>query len=80
MLPVLHRGAIKARLYVRMLRKSRLLSIKNVWLEPDMRVSAAFARDIQQAISRFAAWQEAERVNFEQMPAALQLLHWPLDS
>lgn len=76
-LPVLHRGAIKARLDARMLRKSRLLTIKNLWLEPDVRVTAAFARDIQQAISRFAAWQEAERVTFEQMPAALQP-HWPM--
>jgi len=77
-LPVLHRGAIKARLDARMLRQVRQLVIKNVWLEPDVRVTAAFVKDIRQAISRFAAWQEADSVLFEQMPAALQP-HWPAE-
>ncbi|MEZ3498094.1 winged helix-turn-helix domain-containing protein [Pantoea sp. KPR_PJ] len=75
-LPVLHRGAIKARLDARMLRQAQQLVIKNFWLEPDVRVTAAFVKDIRQAISHFAAWQEAESVLFEQMPAALQA-HWP---
>jgi len=36
-LPVLHRGAIKARLDARMQRQARQLVIKNFWLEPDAR-------------------------------------------
>ncbi len=75
-LPVLHRGAIKARLDARMQRQARQLVIKNFWLEPDARVTAAFVRDIRQAIERFAAWQDAESVLFEKMPAALRP-HWP---
>lgn len=75
-LPVLHRGVIKARLDTRMQRQARRLVVKNLWLEADVRVTAAFVRDIRQAISRFAAWQNAESVLFEQMPAALRA-HWP---
>lgn len=75
-LPVLHRGAIKARLDARMQRQARQLVIKNFWLESDARVTAAFVRDVRQAIERFAAWQDAESVLFEQMPAALRA-HWP---
>lgn len=75
-LPVLHRGAIKARLDARMQRQARQLVIKHFWLESDARVTAAFVRDVRQAIERFAAWQDAESVLFEQMPAALRA-HWP---
>ena len=75
-LPVLHRGAIKGRLDARMQRQARQLTIKNFWLEPDARVTAAFVRDVRQAIERFAAWQDAESVLFEQMPDALRP-HWP---
>ncbi|GEM_PF-5099208 len=59
-----------------MQRQARQLVIKNFWLEPDARVTAAFVRDIRQAIERFAAWQDAESVLFEKMPAALRP-HWP---
>ncbi len=67
---VLHRGLIKARLDARIQRQARRLVVKNLWLEPDARVTAA--NDIRQAISRFAEWQDAESVLFEQMPAELR--------
>ncbi|MDL4913389.1 MAG: winged helix-turn-helix domain-containing protein [Enterobacterales bacterium endosymbiont of Blomia tropicalis] len=67
-LPILHRGKIKGRLDARMLRKSRQLIIKNLWLEEATRVTQSFVQDVQRAINRFATWQEAEQVIVEQAP------------
>lgn len=75
-LPLLHRGQIKARLDARMLRASRQLEIKNIWLEQNVPVTAAFLQDAQRAITRFARWQGAETVAIQQAPSAL-LAHWP---
>jgi uncharacterized protein YcaQ len=70
-LPFLHRGQIKARLDARMVRKSNQLVIKNLWLEDNTRLSPSFIQDFQRAITRFAAWQDAEQVIIEQAPKAL---------
>ena len=51
-----------------MLRKSRQLIIKNLWLEEATRVTQSFVQDVQRAINRFATWQEAEQVIVEQAP------------
>jgi len=75
-LPILHRGQIKGRLDARMLRQSKQLEIKKLWLEEKTRVTARFAADIRRAIERFAAWQGAESVAILQVPDALKA-HWP---
>jgi len=75
-LPMLHRGEIKGRLDARMLRQSKQLEIKNIWLEPQTRVTLRFVQDIRRAIERFAAWQGAETVSLLQAPASLRQ-HWP---
>lgn len=70
-LPVLHRGALKARLDAKMHRQAQQLIIRAFWLEPGVRLTATFLQDVQKAISRFAAWQGATEVVIEQAPAAL---------
>ncbi|URQ62055.1 winged helix-turn-helix domain-containing protein [Pantoea alhagi] len=80
-LPLLHRGALKARLDAKMLRRERCLQIKNVWLEDKTRVGAGLVNDMRKAIERFARWQGAEQVRIEKGPdKLLQLMgtHWPL--
>jgi len=75
-LPILHRGQIKGRLDARMLRQSKQLEIKKLWLQEKTRVTARFAADIRRAIERFAAWQGAESVAILQVPDAFKA-HWP---
>ncbi|MCU7368708.1 winged helix-turn-helix domain-containing protein [Pantoea stewartii] len=75
-LPVLHRGQLKARLDARMVRSTALLEINNIWLEPDVAVTVSFLNDVQRAIERFARWQGAETVLLKNAPSAL-LTHWP---
>ncbi len=70
-LPVLHRGALKARLDAKMDRQAQRLVIRAFWLEADTRLSKAFMHDVQQAINRFAAWQGANAVVIENAPAEL---------
>lgn len=70
-LPLLHRGALKARLDAKMLRRAGCLQIKNLWLEETTRVGAGLAKDLRKAIERFARWQGAEQVSIENGPATL---------
>lgn len=76
-LPFLHRGQIKGRLDARMLRQSKQLEIKNIWLEDKTRVTARLTADLRRAIERFAAWQGAESIVILQAPDALQR-QWPV--
>lgn len=75
-LPVLHRGALKGRLDARMLRKERVLQVRELWLEPNTRVSQQLLDDLQRALSRFARWQGAEQVMLEKVPQAFSH-RWP---
>ncbi|UQY45559.1 winged helix-turn-helix domain-containing protein [Mixta hanseatica] len=80
-LPLLHRGALKARLDAKMLRRERCLEIKNFWLEEKISVSAGMLNDLRKAIARFARWQGAEQVRIEKGPAMLLQgigTHWSL--
>ena len=70
-LPVLHRGALKARIDAQMDRQAQQLTIRAFWLEPGVRVSQAFLTDVQKAINRFAQWQGASEVIVENAPAEL---------
>lgn len=75
-LPVLHRGGLKGRLDARMLRKEKVLQVRQLWLEPDTRVSQQLLNDLQQAITRFARWQGAEMVEINKLPANMTYC-WP---
>lgn len=70
-LPILHRGALKGRLDARMLRKEKVLHVRQLWLEAKTRISPSMVAEIQLAISRFARWQGAENVVIDNAPAAL---------
>ena len=70
-LPVLHRGALKARIDAKMDRQAQQLIIRAFWLEPGVRVSQAFLTDVQKAINRFAQWQGASEVMVENAPGEL---------
>ncbi|ORM69253.1 winged helix-turn-helix domain-containing protein [Pantoea rwandensis] len=70
-LPVLHRGALKARIDAKMERQAQQLVIRAFWLEPGVRISNAFLNDVQKAINRFAQWQGANHVILENAPPEL---------
>ncbi|WP_158784294.1 winged helix-turn-helix domain-containing protein [Pantoea sp. BAV 3049] len=70
-LPILHRGALKGRLDAKMLRKEKVLLIRQIWLERNVQVSQALLDDVQQAILRFARWQGAESVVLDKLPPEL---------
>ena len=70
-LPVLHRGALKARIDAKMERQAQQLVIRAFWLEPGVRISNAFLADVQKAINRFAQWQGAQQVILEKAPPEL---------
>ena len=66
-LPLLHRGALKARLDAKMRRRERCLQIKNLWLEDNVKIGAGLV-----AVDRFARWQGAEQIILEQAPDRLR--------
>lgn len=68
-LPVLHRGALKARIDAKMERQAKQMVIRAFWLEPGTRISHAFLQDVYKAINRFAQWQGANQVMIENAPA-----------
>jgi len=70
-LPILHRGALKGRLDAKMLRKEKVLLIKQLWLERNVKVSQSLRDDVRQAILRFARWQGAESVVLNKLPEEL---------
>lgn len=80
-LPILHRGELKGRLDAKMLRKEKVLKVKQLWLEQGVRVSQTLIDDLKLALSRFARWQGADAVELEQLPEPLASLWqkgWPL--
>ncbi|MGE9550576.1 winged helix-turn-helix domain-containing protein [Erwinia amylovora] len=70
-LPILHRGALIGRLDAKMLRKEKVMLIKQLWLEHNVKVSQRLRDDVQQAILRFARWQGGESVVLDKLPSAL---------
>lgn len=75
-LPVLHRGALKGRLDARMLRKEKILQVRQLWLEPDTRVSQQMLDEVQRALTKFARWQGAEMIEVNKLPDAIAS-RWP---
>lgn len=55
-LPILRRGALVGRIDAKAHRKAGLFELRNVALEPGVRISAALARDIGAAVRRCARW------------------------
>jgi uncharacterized protein YcaQ len=55
-LPLLRRGALVGRIDAKAHRREGRFELKSVALEPGVRVSARFARDIAAAVSRCARW------------------------
>ncbi|PRD14718.1 winged helix-turn-helix domain-containing protein [Pantoea coffeiphila] len=70
-LPILNRGALKGRLDARMLRKERVLQVRELWLEPGTRISQQLLDDLSRALTNFARWQGAEYVRMEALPPEL---------
>lgn len=70
-LPLLHNGALKGRLDARMLRREKVLQIRQIWLEPGVRLSRRMSSDMKLALSRFARWQGAESIIIDKQPAEL---------
>lgn len=70
-LPILLRGELKARMDAKMIRKSGVLQIKNLWLEPGVPATAALCADLKGAIDHFARWQGADSVQCDNLPVAL---------
>ncbi len=71
-LPILHQGALKARLDAKMVRKEKVLQIKNIWFEADVKITASLINDLRHTITRFASWQGAERVMLGKAPDVLR--------
>ncbi|KGT94186.1 hypothetical protein NG99_10065 [Erwinia typographi] len=70
-LPVLHRGELKGRIDAKMLRKEKVLLVRQFWLEEGVRPGQGMLTDLHQALSRFARWQGAESVALDKMPEPL---------
>jgi len=73
-LPILNRGEIIGRTDAKMHRKLGVLEIKSLHLETGISVGKRRAKDVADAISRFAQWQGATRVSVKNIPAALAQL------
>ncbi len=71
-LPILNRGEIIGRTDAKMHRKTGILEIKSLHLEPGIKVGSRRSRDVQQAISRFAQWQGASQVVTANIPQVLR--------
>ncbi len=70
-LPILHRGELKGRLDAKMRRQEKVLLIKQLWLEPGVKMTQSLREDLRQAILRFARWQGAECVELNKLPPEL---------
>lgn len=70
-LPILHRGEIIGRTDAKMHRKQQILEIKSLHLECGVKVGVRRAKEVGEAISRFARWQGATRVVLGNLPAEL---------
>lgn len=70
-LPLLHRGELKGRIDAKMVRKAGQLQIKNLWLEPGVRVTQQLITDLKKAIDRFASWQGATQILIDNLPSEL---------
>lgn len=61
-LPILRRGALVGRLDAKAHRRSGVLELKSLVLEPGTRTSDRFVRDIAAALMRFARWHSCPEI------------------
>ncbi|MDX3775532.1 winged helix-turn-helix domain-containing protein [Chromatiaceae bacterium AAb-1] len=72
-LPLLHQGALVGRMDAKMHRAQQTLEVINLYLEDGVRAGAGLTAGLQRAISDFALWQGAVRVDVKGVPAPLAL-------
>lgn len=70
-LPLLHQGRLVGRMDCKMHRKIAVLEIMALYLEEGVRVTLSLDKGLRQAISEFARWQGAMRVEIKQLPPSL---------
>ena len=61
-LPILRRGALVGRIDAKAHRRGGIFELKNVALEPGVRVTERFVRDVAGAIGRLAGWHGCPQV------------------
>ncbi|MCE3263689.1 MAG: hypothetical protein K0R43_2768 [Pseudoduganella sp.] len=61
-LPILRRGALVGRIDAKAHRRSGIFELKNVALEPGVRVTERFVRDVAGALQRLAGWHGCGQV------------------
>ncbi|MRS13713.1 hypothetical protein GJV06_02210 [Enterobacteriaceae bacterium RIT691] len=82
-LPLLHQGKLVGRMDSKMHRKTGVLEIFALYMQEGVRVSQSLEKGLQQAISDFARWQGATRVEIKQRPEELfreQSTGWEIDA
>lgn len=82
-LPLLHQGKLVGRMDSKMHRKTGVLEIFALYLQEGVRVTLALEKGLQEAISDFARWQGASRVDIQRRPDELfshQPTGWEIDA
>jgi Uncharacterized protein conserved in bacteria len=81
-LPLLHQGKLVGRMDSKMHRKTGVLEIFALYLQDGVRISQMLEKGLQQAITDFARWQGATRVEINHKPNELfsgQPTTWEID-
>jgi uncharacterized protein YcaQ len=69
-LPILRRGALVGRVDAKAHRRDGIFELKSLVLEPGVRVSERFTRDIAGALQRLADWHECPQIQIKQATPA----------
>jgi uncharacterized protein YcaQ len=69
-LPILRRGALVGRIDAKAHRREGVFEVKSLVLEPGVRTSERFTRDVNGALQRLADWHECPQVKITQKEAA----------
>lgn len=68
-LPLLHRGQLVGRMDAKMHRQTGILEVISLWLQEGIKPTTTLQKGLRQAITDFANWQQATRVNIRMLPA-----------
>lgn len=82
-LPLLHRGKLVGRMDSKIHRKTGVLEIFALYLEEGVRMTSSLEKGLKQAITDFARWQGASRIQLNQRPGELfsaQPSGWEIDA
>jgi uncharacterized protein YcaQ len=72
-LPILRRGSLVGRIDAKAHRRAGIFEVKSLILEPGVRLSERFTRDVAGALARCAAWHDCPEVQVTRAdPAALR--------